>query len=73
MTTNGDIIRSEKVDIIKLALLNESDMIFSNIAFALRLDSNLISCSQLKEARISYHNHLVSMILKKAGDIISSI
>lgn len=42
----------------------------SNITFALKCNSNLISLGQLKKARILYHNHSKSIILKKAGNII---
>lgn len=43
VTTNRNIIRSEKVSIIQLALLNKSDITLSNIAFAPKYNSNLIS------------------------------
>lgn len=72
MTADGDIIRSKEVGTIKLTLLNGSDMTLSNVAFAPRCDSNLISLGQLREAGISYHDHPESMILKKAGIIIGS-
>lgn len=51
--------------------MNRLDIIFSNITFALKCNSNLISFGQLREARISYHNHSESMILKKTKNIIS--
>lgn len=53
--------------------MNKLDIIFSNITFALKCNSNLISFGQLKEARISYHNYSESMILKKTKNIINLI
>lgn len=70
MIANRDIIRSEKVSTIQLALLNRLNITLLNIAFTLRYDSNLISLGQLKKARISYHNHPKSIILKKTRNII---
>lgn len=70
MIADRDIIRSEKVDIIQLALLNKLDIMLSNVTFASRCNFNLISFGQLREARLSYHNHLRSIILKKARNII---
>lgn len=65
--------RLEKVGKIKLTLLNKLDMTLLNIALALRCNFNLIFFGQLKETRISYHDHLKSMIFIKAGNIIGSI
>lgn len=70
---NKNIIRSEKVDIIQLALLNGLDIILADIVFALRCNSYFIFLDQLREARILYHNHFESMILKKTGNIIGLI
>lgn len=39
-------------------------MTLSNIGFALRCNSNLIFFSQLKEAKISYHNYSENLIEK---------
>ena len=73
MTTDGDIIRSKEVDTIQPALQNGSDIMLSNITFALSCNSNLISFGQLRDAGISYHYYLESMTLKKAGNIISLV
>lgn len=73
MIADKNIIRLEKVSTIKLTLLNGSDIILSNMTFASRYYSNLISFDQLREAGISYHNYPESIILKKAGIIISSV
>lgn len=70
MTVDEDTLRLEKIDIIKLTLLNGLDMTLSNIAFAQRYDSNLIFFRQLREANILYYNQLESMILKRAGIIM---
>lgn len=49
-------------------------MTLSNVAFASRYNSNLISLGQLRmKAGISEHNHSESMIFKKTRNIISSI
>lgn len=45
VTADRNIIRLEKVGIIKLALLNRLDMMFLNMAFAQRCDCKLISLS----------------------------
>lgn len=45
----------------------------SNVAFALRCNTNLISLGQLKKAGILYNYHLESIILKKAGNIIGLV
>lgn len=43
MTVDKDIFRLEKVSTIQPALTNKSDIIFPNIAFVPRWNSNLIS------------------------------
>ena len=73
MKTNRDIIRLEEVDTIQLVLLNGLNIMLSNVVFALRCNSNLISLGQLRKAGISYYNYLESMILKKVGNIIGSV
>lgn len=73
VTADRDSIRSKKMAIIKLTLLNQLDMILSNIAFAPRCNFNLISLSQLREIRILYYDYPKSIILKKAEIIIGSI
>lgn len=70
MTAGKDIIRLREVGTIQLLLKNRSEMILFNVAFALRYDSNLISLGQVREARISYHNHPNNMILKQSRSII---
>lgn len=73
MIFNENIIRLEKVDIIYLVLPNKLDMTFSNIVFAPKYNSNLISFSQLKKAEILYYIYLKSITLKKIRNIIGFI
>lgn len=62
MTTNKDIIKLKEIGMIQLALLNKLDITLSNLAFAPKSNFNLISFNQLREAGISYHNNLESII-----------
>lgn len=73
MTANKDIIRSEKIDIIQLGLLNKWDITLSNIAFFSKCDFNLISFGQLREVGNLYYNYPKSMILKKTENIIGLV
>lgn len=70
MIVDREIIRLEEVSIIKLTLLNATDIVLSNVVYTSRYDSNLISFSQLREVGIPYYNYPKSMILKKAKNII---
>lgn len=73
MTTDGNIIKSKKVDKIQLTLLNRSNIMLSNVAFTPKYNSNFISFGQLKKVEILYHNHFKRIILKKTRNIIGLI
>lgn len=62
MIASGNIIKLEKVGTIQLLFENGTEIMLSNVAFALRYNSNLISLNQLREAGILYHDHPNSMI-----------
>lgn len=64
VTTGRDIIRSEQVRTVILTLENGLQLIFSNIAYTLECDSNLIFLGQLQKTSILYHNHLKCIVLK---------
>lgn len=73
MRDNRIIFKLEEIGIIKLILLNKTDMMLLNIAYLLRCNFNLIFFSQLRKARILYYNYLKNIILKKAENIIGSV
>lgn len=67
-----NIIRSNQVGTVIFPLINSMQLTFSNVTFALKYDSNLISLGQLQEIGISYHNYSEQMLLRQAGKTIGS-
>lgn len=68
-----NIFKSNQVRIVTFSLKNSSELTFSNIAYALECDSNLISLGPLQKTGISYHNELKYMILKQGGKTIGLV
>lgn len=64
VTAGRDIIRSEQVETVILTLENGLQLIFSNIAYTLEYNSNLISLGQLQETGILYHDYSKCIVLK---------
>lgn len=60
----------EQVKTVILAFKNGLELILSNLAYALRCNSNLISLGQLCKTGISYHDYHKYMILKQRRSII---
>lgn len=50
MTVNKESIRLKKVDIVKLILLNETNMMLLNMIYSQKCDFNLIFFHQLTKA-----------------------
>lgn len=67
VTAGGEIIRSQEVGTVHLPLQSGTTMTLLNVAYTSKCDSNLILLGQLRESRISYHDHPDSMVLKQGG------
>lgn len=73
MKVNKNIIRLEEVSIMRLIILNGYNIMRKNIAFASKLNSNLIFFSELKKARILYYNYIKRILFNKTRNIIHSL
>lgn len=65
-----EIIKSKKTGTIYLSIYNRSIIIFNNIVYILKCNSNLILLGPLQELTITYYDHLKQMILKQEGNTI---
>lgn len=73
VTTSGNIIRSNKVEIIIFYFENNSKPTLSNIAYNPMYDSKLIFLGQLWETGISYYDYTKYMVLKQTEKTIELV
>lgn len=72
-TANGQIIRSEGVGTVQIALVNDKSIKLVEVTLITDCKSNLILLGQLRDNRITYHNNRSSIFLMQDGQPIAHV